>query len=57
MPIHNFNDPFITCAFTVSDLLYVNLFHTATLTHHHFFYNYITKEINGQTRIKIDCNK
>jgi len=57
MPIDNFNDPFITCTFTSSDLLYLNLFHTATLTHHHFFYNYKTKEVNGHASIKLECNK
>ena len=57
MPINNFNDPFITCTFINNDILYLNLFHTYTLTHHHFYYNHSTKEIRDHTKIKLQCNK
>ena len=40
MPIDNFPDPFITCTFVSNDLIFINLFHSATLTHYHFFYNW-----------------
>jgi hypothetical protein len=46
MPIDNFPDPFISCCFIDDELVFVNLFHTATLTHHHFFYDLTTKEIS-----------
>lgn len=39
MPINNFPDPYITTCFVNDDLLFVNLFYNATLTHHHFFWN------------------
>ena len=43
--IYNLPEPFITCVFIRCGVLFVNLFHTVTLTHHHFFYNYKNKEI------------
>jgi len=45
MPIDNFPDPFISCVFIDDDLLYINLFHNATVTHHHFFFKISTREI------------
>lgn len=39
MPINGFSDPYITCTFCTDDVVFVNLFHNATLWHHHFFYN------------------
>lgn len=39
MPIDNFPDPFIACVFVSDQMLFVNLFHNASLTHHHFFFN------------------
>ena len=40
MPINDFPDPFISCVFIDDNLIFVNLFHNATLTHHHFFYKF-----------------
>jgi hypothetical protein len=57
MPINNFPDPFIACTFIDDDLMYVNLFHNATLTHHHFFYKRATREILRHTTLVMDCNK
>jgi hypothetical protein len=34
MPINNFPDPYITCTFCTDDIIFVNLFHNATVTHH-----------------------
>lgn len=56
MPIDNFPDPFITCCFVSDDLIFVNLFHSALLTHFHFFFNWKTRESSGVTRMKIDSN-
>ena len=36
MCILTFPDPFITCCFITDDLMFVNLFHNATITHYHF---------------------
>jgi hypothetical protein len=57
MPINNFPDPFIACTFITDDLLFVNFFHNATLTHHHFFFNKETRAITRHTKILMDCNK
>ena len=40
MPINDFPDPFISCVFIDDNLIFVNLFHNATLTHYHFFYKF-----------------
>ena len=45
MPIDDFPEPFISCTFINNELIFVNLFHTSTLTHHHFFYNYNRRKI------------
>jgi len=39
MSIDNFDDPFITCTFIDDVHIYVNLFHAASFTTHHFVYN------------------
>jgi hypothetical protein len=57
MPIDNFPDPFINCCFITDKLLFVNLFHNASLNHHHFFYNIETKQITSHEIIKMECNK
>ena len=43
MPNQSFPDPYITCCFVTNDLIFVNLYHNSTLTHHHFFYNRVTR--------------
>lgn len=53
MPIDGFPDPYITCAFVNDELLFINLFHNATLMHHHFLYNSITKEIFNKYKMQI----
>ena len=61
MPINDFPDPFISCCFINDNLLFVNLFHNATLTHHHFFYKFSDdlneKEILDHQTVVLDCNK
>jgi hypothetical protein len=56
MPINNFPDPFIACSFVTNELLFVNLFHNATLTHHHFFFNTVSRELTSHTTLVMDCN-
>ena len=56
MPINNFPDPFIACSFITDDLMFINLFHNATLTHHHFFWNTKTRKRSGDASLKMDCN-
>lgn len=70
MPINDFPDPFISCVFIDDNLLFVNLFHNATLTHYHFFYSFEdhdekgdllpalrNKKIHGVTEVPLSCNK
>ena len=57
MPINHFPDPFINCCFISDDLIFVNLFHNASLTHHHFFFTLSTRTLSGHTKIPIACNK
>ena len=73
MPINDFPDPFISCVFIDDNLLFVNLFHNATLTHHHIFYSFEdyemvgdekvplkalrNKKIHDHTQIVLECNK
>lgn len=45
MPVNDFPDPFITCTFINDSILFINLFHSHSLTHHHFFYNRNSKEL------------
>jgi hypothetical protein len=56
MPIQNFPDPFITCAVINKECIFVNFFHNATLTHHHFFYWPKKREITSHTTVKLDSN-
>ena len=56
MPIDNFPDPFITCTFINNDLIYVNLYHTATTTHHGFVYNHVTRAISSHQAIQMNSN-
>lgn len=51
MPIDNFPDPFITCTFVTDELLYANLYHTPTRTHHCFVYNIKTKAVTSHQAI------
>ena len=57
MPINNFPDPYITCCFCTDEILFVNLFHNATVTHHQFFYNWKSKEIFRKTKFKMNSNE
>jgi len=60
MPIDNFPDPFINCCFIDykdETLIFVNLFYNADQLHHHFFYNYKTKQITSHEIIPMTCNK
>jgi hypothetical protein len=41
MAINNFPDPFITCCFVTDEMLFVNLFHSHTFMHYHFYFNYV----------------
>ena len=50
MPINNFNDPYITCCFVSDSLLFANLFHNFTQTHHQFFYDYQSKILTRHTK-------
>ena len=36
---NDFSDPFITCCWIASDKIFVNLFHSYTLTHYHFIWD------------------
>jgi len=56
MPIDNFPDPFITCTFVTNELIYANLYHTTTTTHHCFIWNWKTKEVSSHQAIKMDSN-
>ena len=53
MPIDNFPDPFITCCFVSDDLIYANLYHTPTRTHHSFVYNFRTKTTSSHQKIQM----
>ena len=41
-------DPFIICCFVTDEIIFVNLYHSFTHTHYHFFFNIDTKEIVGE---------
>ena len=47
MPIPNFSNPFITCTFIDDDLIFVGLFHSASLTHRHFIFNHKSRNISN----------
>jgi hypothetical protein len=40
-------DPFITCCFVTDEIVFINLFHTFTKKHYHFFFNIDKREIEG----------
>ena len=56
MPIQNFSEPFINCTWINDDLIFVNLFHNASLKHHHFFYNRKTRNITSLQIIQLESN-
>lgn len=56
VPIYNFPNPFITCTYIDEVVIFVNLFHSKTATHYHFFYNADTREIFGITKIEMNCS-
>jgi hypothetical protein len=43
----DFPDPFITCCWISETQLFVNFFHSYTLTHHHFIWSTIQKKMIG----------
>ena len=57
MPIDNFPDPFIACVFVDDNILFINLFHNASTTHHHFFFHIDTQKIEQHTTVIMDCNR
>mmetsp|Transcript_2923 Transcript_2923/g.4511 ORF Transcript_2923/g.4511 Transcript_2923/m.4511 type:complete len:194 (-) Transcript_2923:3193-3774(-) len=58
MCIQTFPDPFITCTFISEDLVFVNLFHNASLTHYHFIYDTANKVLKGSfVKTKLDCTR
>jgi hypothetical protein len=57
MPINNFPDPYITCTFCTDDIIFVNLFHNATVTHHQFFYNHVTDSLFRVQRYPMNSNE
>ena len=54
LPIYSLHDPFICCTFVSNEWIFVNLFHGASLTHHHFFFNHLTRELKGKTSLKLE---
>lgn len=54
MPIDNFPDPFITCCFITDDILFVNLYHTYTCCHHHFFYDSKLRQIHMHFKMVLE---
>jgi len=53
MPIDNFPDPFITCTFVTDELLYANLHHTPTRTHHSFVYNIKSRQVTSHQKVEM----
>ena len=49
LPIDNFPDPFITCCFVTDNILFVNLYHSFSCCHYHFFYNIKDRKIETNT--------
>ena len=47
MCIFTFPDPYITCCFVTDNIVYINLFHNATLTHYHLIYDVDAKRMVG----------
>lgn len=47
MPIDNFPDPYITCCFINNDLIYCNLYHNYSCTHHSFVYEHALKKVTS----------
>jgi hypothetical protein len=39
MAVSEFPDPFITCCFTSSSVLFINLFYSYSCKHYHFYYD------------------
>jgi len=48
--VFNLHDPFTCCTFVGNDWVFVAAFHAVSLTHHHFFYNPLTKEVKGKMK-------
>lgn len=47
MPIHDFPDPYCTCAFISDTQVFVNLFHGHSQTHYHFIWDTNLRNIIG----------
>jgi hypothetical protein len=47
MPNAGFEDPFITCCFIQDHLIFVNFFHNYSLTHYHFIWDKLRKQMIG----------
>lgn len=47
MPNEVFMDPFITCCFTEDDQIFVNFYHSHSLTHYHFIWDIKAKNVIG----------
>ena len=56
MPIDNFPDPFINCCFVTNELIYANLYHNFTTTHHSFVYNHVSKQVSSHQAVKMNSN-
>ena len=48
MCISSTPDPFITCTFITDEVVFINLFHTYSKMHYHFFFNIEKREIEGE---------
>ena len=58
MAIQGFPDPYITCCFISNERVFINLFYNPTLTHYHFIYDIVKKQIVGQpVSLQMNCSK
>ena len=53
-----FPDPSIVCTFITDTKIFVNLYHSASLTHYHFIWDIEARKISSKTvSIVLDSNK
>jgi len=58
MAIQDFPDPYIVCCFVTDEKVFIGFFHNFTLTHYHFIYDIVKREIVGEVvKFQLDCNK
>lgn len=50
LPIDDFQDPFISCAFVSDKMIFVGFFYTPFQQHHHFMYDLSTHTIIGESK-------